>query len=224
MSAPSRAASRSTGTSFRHVLLAPGHPGLAIPDELDGDARVVHAYEPHDYASRVAIVGAGIAAATEWLNALAAGGEVVSVRRREPLRRALNLPRPLFSKRGLRRFHATNPDERAELLAELSPRPTRRGTTGTSRSSGPPPTRRFRVAGSVNGEEQLICATGFHRGFVHDELLRRLVADHGLETHGRWLVLAPDSTVPGLTDPGGRSRSPVSRPSGPIPQPTRSRA
>ena len=190
------------GTSFRHVLLAPGHPGLAIPDELDGDARVVHAYEPHDYASRVAIVGAGMAAATEWLNALAAGAEVVSVRRREPLRRALNLPRPLFSKRGLRRFHATPPDERAELLAELSAPSYPPGHDWDEPLERAAAEERFRVAGSVNGEEQLICATGFHRGFVHDELLRRLVADHGLETHGRWLVLAPDSTVPGLTDPG----------------------
>src|SRR6185295_3469832 len=76
---------------FRHVLLAPGHPGLALPAELADDARVVHAYEPHEYASRVAIVGAGMAAATEWLNALEAGAEVVSVRRHEPARRPLNV-------------------------------------------------------------------------------------------------------------------------------------
>ena len=37
---------------FRHVLLAPGHPGLALPAELADDARVVHAYEPHEYASQ----------------------------------------------------------------------------------------------------------------------------------------------------------------------------
>ena len=58
---------------FRHVLLAPGHPGLALPPGLEDDARVVHAYEPHGYADEVAVVGAGMAAATEWLNALAAG-------------------------------------------------------------------------------------------------------------------------------------------------------
>jgi cation diffusion facilitator CzcD-associated flavoprotein CzcO len=67
---------------FRHLLVATGHPGLAMPGELAGDPRVVHAYEPHEYASKVAVVGAGMAAATEWLNALAAGSEVVSVRRR----------------------------------------------------------------------------------------------------------------------------------------------
>jgi hypothetical protein len=33
---------------FAHVLLAPGHPGLAFPEGLEGDERVVHAYEPHD--------------------------------------------------------------------------------------------------------------------------------------------------------------------------------
>ena len=43
-----------TGTGvFRHVLLAPGHPGLNVPDELRGDPRVVHAYEPHGYAAAV---------------------------------------------------------------------------------------------------------------------------------------------------------------------------
>ena len=52
---------------FRHVLLAPGHPGLTFPPELRGDPRVVHAYEPHEYAESVEIIGAGMAAATEWL-------------------------------------------------------------------------------------------------------------------------------------------------------------
>src|SRR6185503_19096703 len=101
---------------FAHVLLAPGHPGLAIPPELAGDPRVVHAYQPHDYADEVEVVGAGMAAATEWLNALAAGASVVSVRRREPERRPLNLPRPLFTRRGLSSFHASAADERVGLL------------------------------------------------------------------------------------------------------------
>ena len=65
------------GDQFPHVLLAPGHPGLNVPEELRGDPRVVHAYEPHDYAATVTVIGAGLAAATEWLNALAAGAEVV---------------------------------------------------------------------------------------------------------------------------------------------------
>src|SRR3954453_14248771 len=72
------------GERFSHVLLAPGHPGLNVPEELRDDPRVVHAYEAHDYAPTVTVIGAGLAAATEWLNALAVGAEVVSVRRREP--------------------------------------------------------------------------------------------------------------------------------------------
>ena len=101
---------------FRHVLVAPGHPGLALPQELQGDARVVHAYEPHEYADRVAIVGAGMAAATEWINALASGSAVVSVRRRDPERRPLNVPRHLCSRRGLADFPARPGPERAALL------------------------------------------------------------------------------------------------------------
>jgi cation diffusion facilitator CzcD-associated flavoprotein CzcO len=185
---------------FRHVLLAPGHPALALPEELAGDGRVVHAYEPHDYAGKVAVVGAGMAAATEWLNALAAGAEVVSVRRREPVRRPLNVARPLFSKRGLAGFHAASPEERARLLhsfgeASYPPGPGWDGPLERAAREG-----RFRVEQALNGAEQVICATGFVRGYRHDPLLARLVADHGLETHDRWIALAPDSTVPALTD------------------------
>ena len=59
---------------------------------------------------------------------------------------------------------------------------------------------RFRVEAALNGAEQIVCATGFLRGFRNDPLLARLVSEHGLDTHDRWIVLAPDSTVPALTD------------------------
>jgi cation diffusion facilitator CzcD-associated flavoprotein CzcO len=186
--------------TFRHVLLAPGHPGLAVPPDLEHDSRVVHSYEPHDYADRVAVVGAGMAAATEWLNALDAGASVVSVRRREPARRPLNLPRPLFTRRGLDAFHALPPRERAaRLRAWLAPSypPGRAWDEPLERAAR---ARRFRVAAEVDGAEQVICATGFRGGFQHDPLLARLVAEHGLETVDGWIVLAPDSTVPALTD------------------------
>ena len=183
-----------------HVLLAPGHPGLTLPPELAGDGRVVHAYEPHEYAARVAIVGAGMAAATEWLNALAAGAEVVSVRRREPARRPLNVARPLFSKRGLAQFHRAERAERARLLrsfSEPSYPPGREWDAPVERAARE---GRFRVEQSLNGAEQVICANGFRRGFDQDPLLAGLVTEHGLETEERWLVLADDSTVPALTD------------------------
>ena len=185
---------------FRHVLLAPGHPGLAVPETLAGDERVVHAYEPHEYASRVAVVGAGMAAATEWLNALAAGASVVSVRRREPVRRPLNVPRTLFSRRGLAGYHALGRAERAAYLASLLAPSYPPGAEWDEPLAEATREGSFAVAPEVNGAEQVICATGFRRGFEHDPLLARLVAEHGLETEGGWIVLAPDSTVPALTD------------------------
>ena len=157
-----------------------------------------------------------MAAATEWLNALAAGAEVVSVRRREPERRPLNVPRVLFSKRGLADFHATTPRERAELLGTLSAPSYPPGRGWDEPLERAAADGRFRVAGSVDGEDQVVCATGFLRGFEHDPLLRRLVEEHGLETEGRWLVLASDSTVPALTDSGRTLAPPAPPASGPI--------
>ncbi len=185
---------------FAHVLLAPGHPGLNVPAELHGDTRAVHSYEPHDYATSVTVVGAGLAAATEWLNALAAGSEVVSVRRREPIRRPLNVPREYFSRRGLAGFHCLPARERAgRLEALLAPSypPGRQWDEpiATATMEG-----RFRVEHSVNGTRQVICATGFRHGFRHDPLLRHLVDDHTLETADGWIVLDHDGTVPALTD------------------------
>jgi cation diffusion facilitator CzcD-associated flavoprotein CzcO len=187
--------------AFRHVLVAPGYPGLNLPDELRGDPRVVHAYEPHEYASTVTVVGAGLAAATEWLNALEAGSEVVSVRRREPVRRPLNVPREYFSQRGLAPFHRLSAEEkRARLRTLLAPSypPGRRYDETLARAAAE---GRFRVESSVNGSEQVICATGFVRSYRADALLARLVSDHDLATEGDWIILDPDASVPALTDP-----------------------
>jgi cation diffusion facilitator CzcD-associated flavoprotein CzcO len=183
---------------FRHVLVACGHPGLSMPEELEDDPRAVHAYEPHEYADDVVVVGAGMAAATEWLNALAAGARVTSVRRREPARRPLNVPRPLFSRRGLARFHCSGPAEREAILASLqvpSYPPGRAWDDPIARAGS-----RFRVAAEVNGAAQVICATGFRRGFRANLLLARLVDAHEVETHGEWIVLEPDCSVPLLSD------------------------
>ena len=185
---------------FRHVLLAPGHPGLNVPEELRDDPRAVHAYEPHDYDTSVTVVGAGLAAATEWLNALAAGAEVVSVRRREPVRRPLNVPREYFSRRGLEPFHRLGADERvARLRTLLAPSypPGRQFDVPLARAELE---GRFRVESSVNGTHQVICATGFLRGFRHDPLLAALVDEHALATAGEWIVLDDDATVPELSD------------------------
>ena len=182
---------------FPHVLIATGHPGLARPAAFPG---AVHAYEPHDYASTVAVVGAGMAAATEWLNALGAGAEVVSIRRREPLRRPLNVPRPFFSKRGLSAYHGATPERRAATLRELSNASYPSGAAWDEPLRTAEAEGRFRVEASPNGSQQLIVATGFRRGFRHDPLLADLVDAHELPTHDRWIVLDPESTVAALTD------------------------
>ena len=186
---------------FEHVLVATGHPGLArIPN-------AVHAYEPHEYASRVAIVGAGMAAATEWLNALGAGAEVISIRRREPLRRPLNVPRPYFSKRGLASFHALRADDRATKLHELAapsfppgPEWDRPLVSAASEGRLTILRRGSEEAQTWPPDLQVICATGFRKGYRHDPLLADLVEAHELATHDRWILLDPDSTVPTLTD------------------------
>jgi cation diffusion facilitator CzcD-associated flavoprotein CzcO len=186
--------------AFPHVLLAVGHPGLSLPEELAGDRRVVHAYEPHEYADEVTVVGAGMAAATEWLNALAAGSRVVSVRRREPARRPLNVERLYFSRRGLARFHRTGHAERVALLrrfGEPSYPPGRAWDEPLQRAADE---GRFRIEPSVDGTPQVICATGFKRGWMHSPLLADLVEQHDLETELGWIVLANDCSVPTLTD------------------------
>ena len=185
---------------YSHVMLAPGHPGLAFPPGLADDPRVVHAYQPHDYGDEVAVVGAGMAAATEWLNALAAGATVVSVRRREPARRPLNVERQYFTKRGLAGFQRTGPEERIASLRQFvapsyPPGPEWDEPIARAVAAG-----RFRVEPALNGTTQVICATGFRRGFEADATLDALVREHLLETAETWIVLDPDSTVPALTD------------------------
>ena len=185
---------------FRHVLLAPGHPGLALPPDLEGDRRVVHAYEPHEYTTRVAVVGAGMAAATEWRNALAAGAEVTSVRRREPVRRPLNVPRPFFSKRGLSELRAAPRAERAAFLRRFSVPSYPPGREWDEPLERAAREGRFRVEAAPNSAELIVCATGFRSGYRHDPLLKRLVEEHALDTEERWIVLADDCSVPALTD------------------------
>jgi cation diffusion facilitator CzcD-associated flavoprotein CzcO len=191
---------RRSRERFQHVLLAPGHPGLNVPDELRDDPRAVHSYEPHEYGSTVTVVGAGLAAATEWLNALAAGAEVISVRRREPARWPLNVPREYFSRRGLAAFHRLPAHERIERLRALSAPSYPAGWEWDEPLEQASREGRFRVESSLNGSAQVICATGFLRGWRHDPLLSRLVADHDLATADDWIVVDPDSTVPALSD------------------------
>jgi hypothetical protein len=182
---------------FSNVLVAVGHPGLAVPAELEGNPRVVHAYEPHEYAAEVAVVGAWMAAATEWLNALAAGSSVVSVRRREPERRPLNLARTMFT--AARRVPRGVTRERAALLRRFSPLST---GTGLGRAA-----RAGHARGSLSGRERrrrreavdLPPASGRASRRARSSCPRE---EHGLDTIDGWIVLDPDSTVTQLTDAG----------------------
>lgn len=125
---------------------------------------------------------------------------MVSVRRREPERRPLNLPRELFTRRGLAAYHETGPEERATFLRRHSAPSYPPGRTWDEPLEQARRQGRFRVDSEVNGARQIICATGFKRGFHNDALLARLVAECELETAEDWIVLTPDSTVPALTD------------------------
>jgi hypothetical protein len=122
------------------------------------------------------------------------------VRRHEPRRLPLNVPREYFSRRGLAGFHGLTDGERAARLREL----LRPSYPGGQRWDEPLDRAardgRFRIEQSVNGSAQVICATGFVRGFSHDPLLAQLVAEHGLETVDGWIVLAPDGGVDTLSD------------------------
>jgi hypothetical protein len=125
---------------------------------------------------------------------------VVSVRRREPVRRPLNVPRHYFSRRGLEGYHRLTPRERVERLRTLTAPSYPAGAQWDEPLARAVREGRFRVEQSLNGSAQVICATGFRRGFRYDALLARLVAEHDLETADDWIVLDPDSTVPGLSD------------------------
>jgi hypothetical protein len=129
---------------------------------------------------------------------------VISVRRREPVRRPLNVPRQYLTKRGLASFHRLPSLQRAELLRRLLVPSYPAGRAFDEPIERAAAQRRFRTERSVNGADQVVCATGFRRGYEHDPLFARLVGEHGVETVDGRLVLAPDSTVPALTD---RSRT-----------------
>ena len=100
----------------------PGHPGLATSRRSSrDDPRVVHAYEPHEYADDVAVVGAGLAAATEWLNALAAGARVDLGAAAGAGAAAAQRAPPLLSQAAASRaFHAAEPAARVRLLQDAA--------------------------------------------------------------------------------------------------------
>ena len=171
--APSTAGSSSTATApFRHVLLAPGHPGLASRRARGRPAR-----GPRVRAARVRATSRGRRRGH-------GGGDRVAERARRRRRGRLGAPAragaasaqraaPALHAARARRLprHGGATSASALLRALLGAVLSRRARAGTSRSSAHGGGR-FRVAAALNGAEQVVCATGFRRGFAHDPLLR----------------------------------------------------
>lgn len=223
----------ATGVTWaaRHVFLALGHgplrwPGVSPADDPDLAGRLVHAYQPKRYGKgRIIVVGSGMAATGEWVNALRAGAHVVSIRRRAgSARQALSAPRCAFSSSWLDRYHRLDPARRAQTLDELargtSPRPAawqrvlhqgeregqldhRVGEVVTVRPvrEGVEVSVRGAEGVDVIGGDLVIAATGFRYGWGEHDLVRSLVDTYGLTTYGDHLVLADDCTLPGLSLP-----------------------
>ena len=145
----------------------PGIPGLA--QRLPG---AVHAYEPHEYAAQVAIVGAGMAAATEWLNALAperrwsrcAGTSRCAGRSTCRGRTSPSAASPRST-----RFRDR---QRAARLRELAAPsyPPGRAWDDPLRAAD---RRRFRVETAPPHGFQVIAATGFKKGYATRPAARR---------------------------------------------------
>ena len=113
----------------RHVMLALGRGPLAFPPLLARAradpilaGRIVHAYEGKRYERdrRYVVVGAGIAAANECANALAAGAQVIALRRRATTEvQDLNVPRCLFEARGIDNFQKLPFRQRVAFLDRI---------------------------------------------------------------------------------------------------------
>jgi len=221
----------------RHVLLALGHPGLAWPaavlavrDDPALGARIHHAYQPKAYRAgeTVAVIGAGLGAAHEWLNALAAGAHVYAVWRQPPLHRPLNAPRCLFNAAGLDDYRRLPPEGRLAVLRQLGlgSYPWRLGwerQLWRARRQG-----RLReyagelqavrahkgrlalaltdVAGENGGQktlivDRLVAATGFIGEACAHPLIAQLVTDYALPLVAGHLLVADDMTLPPLSRP-----------------------
>ena len=214
------------GRAFAHVLVAPGHPGLAFPAELDGDARAVHAYEPHEYADEVEVVGAGMAAATEWLNALAAGARVdLRPAARAGAPAAERAAAALLAARARRASTARSRPSGSALLRRFSAPSYPAGREWDEPIERAVREGRFRVAAELNGAPQIVCATGFRRGYRENPLLR--AARRGARGSRRprtGSCSRPTRPCRRSRTGRGRSRSRARRRSGRSRRPTRSSA
>jgi hypothetical protein len=220
----------------RHVLLALGHARWAWPAAVeDGALRealagiLYHAYQPKPPdAGSVLVIGSGLAAATEWMNALASGGHVVALRRKPSLLlQALSAPRCAFAGPWLDRYHSLDADSRLAALADISQgsfprtwtaqrllrRAEREGRlvmrigdlSGLERTGDGRAVATVRAAdGSVEQMEidRVLAATGFSAAAAEYGVVRRAIEEYSLATRGGFLVLSDDCLVPALSREG----------------------
>jgi hypothetical protein len=223
----------------KHVMLAIGHGSLSFPPALARARedpqlaeRMVQAYEAKAYAAggRYVVVGAGIAAVNEWVNAIDAGASVVSLLRNHfPDEQDLNTPRCLFEALGIDIFQGLRFDERIVFLGKVlkgtSPRRrswvdslSRARTEGRfdeqlgeiDRIQAGPAGLRIQVTGRDGrdvGELDLtgvVAATGFNKSPLAAPLLRRMAQHYGIPVDGGRIVLRSNCGAPGLDLPESR--------------------
>jgi cation diffusion facilitator CzcD-associated flavoprotein CzcO len=188
---------------------------------------IYHSYQPKPYDGRAALViGAGMAAVTEWVNVLQAGGSVIAVRRRSTLeRQPLSAPRCAFGGPWLDRYHRLDRKDRVAILEELGHGTFPQGAAWKRTleegvrsgrlqhrvgeiervqrdGDGCLVTLRHAEGSQICRARMVIAATGFAGGWREYELLRSLVDEYGLETEGHHLILADDCSVPALSQSG----------------------
>jgi hypothetical protein len=217
----------------KHVIVAVGHGPLSFPPALSTARqdpaladRIVQAYEPKHYAEdgRYVVVGAGIASVNEWVNALDAGGKVVSLLRNPaPDEQDLNTPRCFFEALGIDAFQGLTFDERLVFLGKiLKGTSPRRRTWDEKVRRGHSEGRFDELMGEIDEVEQgpsglrvhvsnklgddpgwmdvtgVVAGTGFVRSVLAIPLLRRLVEFYGIPLEDGRLKLLSNCGVPGL--------------------------
>jgi hypothetical protein len=217
----------------KHVILAPGHGPLAFPpvlakaraDRALAD-RIVHAYEPKQYAAggRYVVLGAGIASVNEWANILESGGSALALTRNpEPDTQDLNVPRCLFESLGIDAYLSLGFEQRIQFLGRVlaGTRPQRRQWAETIKAGEAE--GRFAAAigeidrvergagglrvhvSSRHGEDPgwlqvtgVIAGTGFEKSVFTIPLLRRLIEYYRVPVEDGRMRLQSNCGVPGL--------------------------
>ena len=213
-------AGNALGTA-QHVILALGHPGLRWPEPLNAwrnNPRVTHAYQPKQYCAgeTALVVGAGMAAAHEWLAALRAGSRVVALSRHPLRHQPLNAPRCNFTAAGLDAYRRLNPAERHAYLDRVAAgsHPWRahweweltRARQQSCWRMIQAEVRAIEAHGAElivrlsNGEalivNRIVSATGFVSAMTAHTLIAQLVADYAAPVERGRLLITDDFSVP----------------------------